>query len=132
MLRFGFSKWVIEKNLENYTKTTNYNFYMWLNFIRLLDKLWIIRRVYSVTNVLFLVTYSRASLWKCNLCKGNPVMSEDLIKSHCSSCHRVSQQYKCCLCNFADDEKNEVNKHMHEKHESVSQVVVAIYKEVIE
>ncbi|XP_065206642.1 uncharacterized protein LOC135836014 isoform X3 [Planococcus citri] len=78
------------------------------------------------------VAYPKSNLWKCNLCKCCPMISEQLIKAHCLTCHRVDKQYKCCLCSFTDDDKNEVNKHMTEKHESISQVVVTVYNEITE
>lgn len=68
--------------------------------------------------------------WKCNLCKTGVVNTELAIRNHCAIYHHVNERYKCCLCNFSGNEKDLVIAHMNEKHESVSQVVISMYKEV--
>lgn len=70
--------------------------------------------------------------WKCNLCRCGTTATEELMKIHCSSSHRVNNKYKCCLCTFSNDNKEEVSSHLKTTHGTISQVIVTIYKEVFE
>jgi len=72
------------------------------------------------------------SQWVCNICSTGLRYTENEITSHILMAHKVSNMYKCPMCQFEhnDDNANVFEEHYKSQHPSVAVKCLRVFEKV--
>lgn len=72
--------------------------------------------------------------WVCNICSSGIKYTENEIQKHILMAHKVSEMYKCPMCQFEnkDDNPKIFEEHYKFKHPSVAVKCLRVYEKVSE
>jgi len=104
-----------------------YNYY---NLFKI--NLLIQERTIHLSILFYIIAPSNLPQWVCNICSNGLRYTENEITSHILMAHKVSNMFKCPMCQFEheDDNANIFEEHYKLQHPSVAVKCLRVFEKV--